>query len=76
MDTERPRKSHLGGLGVAFAVLGVAVAFCMLTLIVLFGLFMSGDFSSPHELFGTLAALMMVAVIALVVLYARSGILR
>jgi len=76
MELERLPKSYLGRVGATLAVFGVAVAFGMVALIVLFGMALAGVFGSISEMFFTLAALETFVVIALFGLYARSGSLR
>jgi hypothetical protein len=73
MDTERPPTSHLGGFGATFAIVGVAVVYATVALIVLFFMFLGG---ASVVMLGVMAALGALPIFGLWVVYVLSGSLR
>jgi hypothetical protein len=74
MNTERPPKSYLGGLGATFATLGIVIVFGLLALPVLF---MAGLGGASITTLVVMAGLVLLAAVALgAALYALSGVWR
>jgi hypothetical protein len=73
MDTEHPPKSILGGFGATLAVVGVAVVYATVGLLVLFFMFLGG---ASVVLLGGMFALGALPIFALWVVYVLSGSLR